>query len=271
LRNKNDHCIANDQKTIETVQKLSPEAFKVAYQKGEIELCGAAAVLTLLELSQLHGEGECINLHYANSGEQTHDQTDVVGYNASLVGVSDKISTTQSDILLNLAKDSLAAYLKNQTMPRFLIDDPVLTQNRAVFVTLRSKTGELRGCIGRFEAEEPLYLAVQHMTIEAATKDSRFAPLVLYDMQGLSIEISVLDSPVLVNSPHDIIYGTHGVILSQGSRQGVFLPEVSKEFKTREDFLGELCLKKADLPRNCWQNPQTQIRVFTTQTIQKKG
>jgi len=259
-----------DQKTQNVFQKLSPDNFREAYEKGEIKLCGAAAVLTLLELNQLSGQGEFTNLNYANSGDQMQDKSSVVGYNASVISTSDKIPVEKGQILMTLARDTLLAYLKNQQTPSFLIDDPILMQNRAVFVTLRDKSGNLRGRIGRFEAEEPLYLAVQHMTIEAATKDARFSPVILNDFSNLSIEISVLDVPVDIKSANEIVYGTHGVIVTQGRRRGIFLPEVAKDFRTKDDFLSELCFQKADLPRNCWQNPLTQFRVFTTQTIQEK-
>jgi len=57
-----------DQKTQDAFQKLSPDFFEKAYRSGGIELCGAAAVLTLLELAQLYGQGELGRLHYATSG-----------------------------------------------------------------------------------------------------------------------------------------------------------------------------------------------------------
>jgi len=256
-----------DRRTQDIIQTLSPETFRQAYTKGEIELCGAPGVLTLLEFSQLVGKTVLINLQYANSGAQTRDTNNVVGYNASLVAISEGISPEQSEILLNFARDTLYSYLANKTMPTFLVEDPLLKEKRAVFVTLRNKKGELRGCIGRFEAEEPLYQAVQNMSIEAATKDTRFPPLSLNELKELSIEISILSPPVTVRSVDEIIYGTHGVIVSQGKRVGVFLPDVSKDFPKKEEFLEELCFQKAGLPKNCWQNPQTQTQVFTTQSI----
>lgn len=259
-----------DQKTQDIFQALSPGAFRKAYQEGKIELCGAAAVLTLLELSHLYGQAEFTNLHYANSGDQIHDKTSVVGYNASLIALSDTLSFEQGQILLGFARDALFACLTHQTIPTFMVEDPTLKQNRAVFVTLRDKAGNLRGCIGRFEPEEPLYQAVQHMSIEAATKDNRFSPVSLNELPNLSIEISVLDMPVEVKSAHDILYGTHGVTISRGGHRGVFLPEVSHDFATKEEFLSELCFQKAGLPRNCWKNPQTQIKVFTTQKVVDK-
>ncbi|MBX9804745.1 MAG: AmmeMemoRadiSam system protein B [Alphaproteobacteria bacterium] len=259
-----------DQKTQNIFQKLSPSDFRQAYQKKEIELCGAAAVLTLLELGELYGHLEFTNLHYENSGNHIQDKSNVVGYNASLISLSDKISRENGDMLLNFARDTLVAYLSKRTIPSFQVVDPILLQNRAVFVTLRDRLGNLRGCIGRYVAEEPLYKAVQNMSIEAATQDSRFLPLSLQELDGLSIEISVLDTPVDLRSANEIIFGSHGVIVSQGRKSGVFLPEVAQEFATKEQFLSELCHQKADLPGNCWQNPQTRIQVFTTQTIDHK-
>lgn len=256
-----------DAKTQKVFQSLSPDKFKQAYNNGEIELCGAAAVLTLLELYQLYGQGEYINLHYANSGEMFSDKSSVVGYNASVISFPDKISSEQGKLLLNLAKDTLYAYLTNQTTPTFTNHNPTLEEKRAVFVTLRDKTGKLRGCIGTYQAEEPLYLAIQHMTIDAATKDTRFAPITLSEVKDISIEISVLNEPVKVSNSNEILFGTHGVIVSQARKSGIFLPEVSQDFSTKEEFLSELCFQKADLPRNCWQNPLTQLSIFTTQVI----
>lgn len=256
-----------DQKTQSIFERLSPDFFHRSYLNNEIELCGAAAVLTLLELSQLYGRAKLTNLHYSNSGDYSRDMNNVVGYNASLISISDKIPFEQSEMLLNFAKDTLFAYLTNNSMPTFVVEDPILQQKRAVFVTLRDKNGNLRGCIGRYDAEEPLYLAVQHMTLEAATKDSRFPPVNLSEYETLSIEISVLDPPMRVKSIEDIVFGTHGVIVSQGQKSGVFLPEVSRDFSTKEEFLSELCRQKAELSGNCWQDPQTQINIFTTHTI----
>ncbi|MBM3468309.1 MAG: AmmeMemoRadiSam system protein B [Alphaproteobacteria bacterium] len=256
-----------DKKAQDILQKLSPEIFREAYDKKEIELCGAAAVLTLLEFANLYGHAELTPLNYANSGDRTHDKSNVVGYNASLLTLSENMSSEQKDLLLNFARDTLYAYITNKTIPTLLINDPFLKEPRAVFVTLKDKNGHLRGCIGNLEAQEPLYLAVQHMTIEAATHDARFLPVTAQELKDLSIEISILDTPVQVKNADEIIYKTHGVILSQGKRNGVFLPEVANDFSTREDFLSELCTQKAGLSRDCWKKAETQINVFTTQTF----
>jgi hypothetical protein len=257
-----------DETTQQIFQAMSPEGFRQAYQNGTIELCGPAAVLTLLELIQLYGQCEFANLNYANSGDKFSDKSRVVGYNASLITLSDTIPEQKRSILLSFAKETLLAYLSNKTSPMFNSNDPYFSQNRAVFVTLKDKSGKLRGCIGQLEAIEPLYLAVQHMSIDAATKDGRFAPVTLSEFKDMSLEISVLDTPHKINNINDFVYGTHGVILTQGRKRGVFLPEVSHDFRTKEEFLSELCYQKADLPRNCWQNSLTEIEVFTTQTIQ---
>ncbi len=66
-----------------------------------------------------------------------------------------------------------------------------LRVKRAVFVTLNHR-GRLRGCIGSLEASQPLASAVAESAHGAAFRDPRFAPLQAYELDDISIEISVL-------------------------------------------------------------------------------
>lgn len=260
-----------DSDTFKSLEKAYKNAnFTPLYEAighNDIELCGAAAVMTLLELSKLLKWGDLDIFAYHDSGETAGDNKSVVGYGASgIVSQKDEnLNEIQRQNLLHMARQTLQDFLNTGKNVVFSVDDPALLLPRAVFVTLRDNLGNLRGCIGRFTAEEPLYKAVCHMAIEAATEDSRFSPVTRKELDQLRIEISILSPIQQVASVEDIHYGKNGVILSQGNRRGVFLPEVANSFPNKEAFLSELCSQKAGLNRQCWQNPKTTIEIFTTE------
>ena len=58
--------------------------------------------------------------------------------------------------------------------------------------------------------------------------------------------------------PENIEIGKHGLLISQGSKRGLLLPQVAVEHKlSRDQFLEETC-RKAGLSANAWQEPETQ-------------
>ncbi|MGE5155441.1 MAG: AmmeMemoRadiSam system protein A, partial [Bdellovibrio bacteriovorus] len=69
-----------------------------------------------------------------------------------------------------------------------------LRQPGAAFVTLH-RLGALRGCIGHLEATQPLVLDVADNAFAAAFRDPRFERLEERELQGLTLDISVLTAP----------------------------------------------------------------------------
>lgn len=171
------------------------------------------------------------------------------------------ISLSSQKELLNLARKSIDFHLKQQK-PDFQIKDNELLQNAAVFVTL-NKNGQLRGCIGTLEPTLSLYEAVMKMSLEAAFDDSRFFPVEIDELDDIQIEISVLSPMTKITSADEIIQNKHGVLIQQGYRRGLFLPQVWEHFKNKEDFLNELCTQKAGLPKSAWKDGSADIFVFT--------
>src|SRR5438045_8392645 len=78
--------------------------------------------------------------------------------------------------LLRIARATLREYLTTGFMPPGAPHRKSLLEPRGAFVTLHVG-GELRGCIGRVDADTPLYLAVEQLAVAAATRDPRFDPL----------------------------------------------------------------------------------------------
>jgi AmmeMemoRadiSam system protein A len=131
-------------------------------------------------------------------------------------------------LLLELARDTLAATFAGRPLP---LPDPLgdaLTQRRGAFVTLTIK-GALRGCIGHVEAVEPLWRSVRDNTLAAAFRDPRFPPLEEGELEQVAIEISVLTPMQRVTSPDEVVVGTHGLLIERGQRRGLLLPQVASE------------------------------------------
>ncbi len=145
---------------------------------------------------------------------------------------------------------------------------PALKEPGGAFVTLH-KYGELRGCIGTFQAEKPLYLVVKEMALSAAFNDPRFPPLSTEELPEVEIEISVL-SPLARGKPEEVEVGRHGIYLIKGIFRGVLLPQVAVEHGwDRETFLDHVCLK-AGLPPGCWRDPETEIYLFTAEVFSER-
>jgi hypothetical protein len=122
------------------------------------------------------------------------------------------------------------------------------------FVTLK-KHGELRGCIGTLECRGPLREEVARAAVSAAREDPRFTPVVASELEDLDIEVSVLGplEQIDPSDPDAIVIGRHGIVVEQGPRRGLLLPQVAAEWNMdRETFLAHTCAK-AHLPADAWR------------------
>ncbi len=140
--------------------------------------------------------------------------------------------------LLQLARETMASYLQRQTgqKPAFVTKSTrfaTLNEPRGAFVTLHEKQSQaLRGCIGSIEAEEATIVIVQKMAIAAATRDPRFAPLSIKELDHQNIEISLLEAPRQldnINELTQIMIGRDGLIIEKDRNRGLLLPQVASE------------------------------------------
>jgi hypothetical protein len=266
-----------DGKALDVLKKGGPRSFFRSIKLKEAELCGSAAVLTLLEIGRQSGGAQIEVLKYATSAEASGDESRVVGYGAAVLykgkpeglPVSRKtgketLTPREQKKLLRIARQAVETYVTTGRVAKFRVTDPALLKSRAVFVTLR-KEWRLRGCVGQFSVRRPLYLSVRDTAIMTAVKDERFPPVAPAELKDLTYEISVLSTPQRVKNIDAIELGTHGVVIRQGERSGVFLPKVATEMLwSKETFLNTLCTKKAGLPAACWEDPSTELYVFTS-------
>lgn len=164
------------------------------------------------------------------------------------------LNVEQKRTLLRIARQALTAAVRGENSPTFHVTDERLLERRGAFVTLRSGE-ELRGCIGHFGEDRPLYKVVAEMAIEAGLHDTRFMPVTERELDAIWIEISALTRLKPVSSPSEIVIGRDGVRVSQHGRSGTLLPQVAIENDWDiETFLNYTCEHKARLPRDAWQH-----------------
>lgn len=167
--------------------------------------------------------------------------------------------------ILRIARATLREHLTSGYLPPGAPHRPSLLQPAGAFVTLRVG-GELRGCMGRVDADKPLYLAVEELTVAAATRDPRFDPVRIEELKDTRISVSIL-SAIEPASVETIELGKHGLVITRGPRRGLLLPQVAVEHGfTREQFLDETC-GKAGLPPGAWRESGTRLERFTAEVI----
>ncbi|MBI2338839.1 MAG: AmmeMemoRadiSam system protein A [Deltaproteobacteria bacterium] len=177
------------------------------------------------------------------------------------------LSEKEKDEFLQVARKTLEGYLSEGEMPDLRPAGGALTEPGGAFVTLHHRDGRLRGCIGRFEAPDPLYKTVQLMAVAAATEDPRFPPVQSAELSNLHIEISALSPRRPIEDVGEIIVGKHGLSVEKEFNRGCLLPQVATEENwTREEFLSHTCLK-AGLPPDSWKKGGMKIEVFEAEVF----
>jgi len=233
-------------------------------------MCGWPAVLSLLYITQDMPDINVIPVDYQNSGDETGDKSRVVGYHAiafakkknqNMSEKQFKLSKEEKADLLKIARKTINEYLSSEEIPD--IEDENITlamqEHCGAFVTLHLD-GALRGCIGQFSANEPLYEVVQKMAVSAATKDPRFPAVKPDEMDKIDLEISVLTPMQKIESIDEIEMGRHGIYIKKGFATGTFLPQVAQETGwTKEEFLGHCAQGKAGIGWDGWKEAEVFI------------
>lgn len=272
-----DRAVSMDSIALKYMGQMDWKGLLTDLSSGVCEACGGGPVATAIMVAQKRGADYAKVLKYANSGDVTGDRRGVVGYAAAVfyrkggkniserdrqVGVKLDLNRHDQKNLLEIARTSIRCGLSGIDTPEFNIDSQVLKERRGAFVTLK-KHGQLRGCIGSFEAESPLFKAVEEMAQSAAFHDPRFPPVTAEELNDLEIEISALTPLKRIKSIDEIEVGIHGLYVIRGFYRGVLLPQVATEYNwDKITFLEETC-HKAGLPANAWKDKETEIYTFS--------
>ena len=177
-----------------------------------------------------------------------------------------ELNTHEQQALLAIARQAIIHGV--QTGQEYIEprEEKALNQRNGCFVTIK-QNGELRGCIGNFQSELPLFKEVAQMAQASATKDPRFYPLKGDDLDNFALEISVLSPLQKVEDIEEIEVGKHGIYIEKSFYRGVLLPQVALEHNwDRLTFLQQTCLK-AGLPTEAWKAYDAEIYVFSAQVF----
>ena len=236
--------------------------------------CGEFAIITLMLM--LDSIYEVKHLMYQNSGDiGDTDHSRVVGYHSFAIlrngtggngqtrantdfVLSDNDKKKLKEIALNSIKDSLdGKSVSVRVSP--MQDYPMLSKKCGAFVSLH-KHGHLRGCIGHFGEDTPLYEIVAEMARAAAFEDPRFMPVSREELDDIDIEISVLTPMRRIQSLDEFELHRHGIYIRKGYRSGTFLPQVADEVNwTKEEFVGHCSQDKAGLGWNGWKDAELYV------------
>jgi pyruvate formate lyase activating enzyme len=285
---KRAHII--DSAVLDEIEKFNPEELFLKFSKmpGKEKPCGSTAIIGSMMVARKLGADKISILRYATSADVTGDGSAVVGYASAVIyksqvdnhqaiekhevekDMEELLNAKERKRLLQIARETLRAYVDNGEKLVINEDNPVLNKEMGAFVTLH-KNGRLRGCIGNIIGKGPLYQTISDMAVQAGTQDSRFSPVNLKELEDIDIEISVLSSLKKIDNPDEIIMGKHGVLIKSGFKSGVYLPQVAVETGwNREEFMDSLCMHKAGIPRDSWKNKECDIYIFSTEVFGEK-
>lgn len=235
--------------------------------------CGISGIYALLNIIEDDSTLEIKKVKYLNSGDSKYgDPNKVVGYLSFIIhektSSSDDftLSETEKKQLLEFARKALENKLKGKSEKlSYEGNSEKLLEKYGVFVSLHNNE-KLRGCIGRFDTDEPLYKLVQKMAIASALSDSRFSNVEAHEMDEISLEISVLSPLTKINSIDEIIIGKHGIYIKQGFNKGTLLPQVATHNNwSALQFLNYCSEHKAGIGKNGWKNAD--IYIYTAEVF----
>lgn len=275
-------CAAIDSVTARYIEDLDGKGLWSASVKEQAQLCGAAPVAAALEIAKNLGADKAMILKHSDSGDYAGNTDAVVSYISAVIYKSADDSGSAQDSkqsenyltdeehqkLLDIARQSIEAYLNNQPTPEFAVPDGKLTEKGAAFVTI-TEHNSLRGCIGYTEPILPLYQTVSTCAIKAASEDPRFRPLTKEEYPNIDLEISVLTPLQKIDDINKIEVGKNGLMLQRGLQRGLLLPQVATEYGwDQRTFLDQTC-RKAGMEPGCWKN-NCDIYIFSAEVFGEK-
>ncbi len=283
---KLDAIVIDNIKNFE-IKKLSDDLYE-----RKTEACGGGPIVAAMIASEKLGATAVEITGYGDSGDITGDHSSVVGYLSAIIynsgeekiyeldagddesesgnseihdnpatGAEFGLSEDDKKTLLKIARESILTKFegKNPPVPEKMSE--ALRTNLGAFVTL-NKDNRLRGCIGTFHPDQPLYTIIANMARQAAFSDHRFPAVSKEEVEHLDIEISVLTPMKKIIDPKLVEVGRDGLYKTNEFRSGVLLPQVPVEYGwDRIKFLEQTCLK-AGLNPDAWKDKKTDIFTF---------
>jgi len=136
------------------------------------------------------------------------------------------------------------------------ISSDLLNARAACFVTIKTRNGDLRGCIGTIEpAQDTLAEELITNAISSATRDPRFPPVRADELPNLKYSVDVLSAAEPARM-EDLDPNRYGVIVEEenGTKRGLLLPHLEGVDTVTKQI--EIASRKAGLA------PGTPVKLF---------
>ncbi len=163
--------------------------------------------------------------------------------------------------LVQLARQAIHAYVRDRkriSPPPPEQMTPEMQEQAGVFVSLHTKDGALRGCIGTFHPTQPnVAEEIISNAISAATRDPRFYPITPDELDDLDISVDVLTEPEPVDSIKELDAKKYGVIVESGWRKGLLLPDLEGVETPQQQI--DICRRKAGI------GPKEPVKLYRFQ------
>ncbi len=152
---------------------------------------------------------------------------------------------------VQLAREAVEHFLRNREIiePPSDLPPPPTERWQGVFVSIHTKDGQLRGCIGTLRrVHQDIGREIILVALDAALKDPRFPPVDVSELHELEYTVYVLHPPEPVSSPEELDPRIYGVIVhTEDGRRGLLLPDLP-EVTTVEQQLHIACMKAGISP-----------------------
>ena len=97
---------------------------------------------------------------------------------------------------------------------------------------------------------------ITHFAV-SATNDQRFDPIEPFELENMTLEISILSPLKRIKSIDEFELGRHGIYIKSGFNSGTFLPQVAEKTGwSKEEFLGRCAKNKAGIEWDGWKTAE---------------
>lgn len=134
----------------------------------------------------------------------------------------------QEDAYVRLARETIEQYVQTGEILQRPenVPEEMYGRRAGVFVSLK-KDGRLRGCIGTIQAVQPSVAdEIIQNAVSACSRDPRFPPVGQEELEELSVSVDVLGDTERISSPKELDVKRYGVIVTNGYRRGLLLPNL---------------------------------------------
>ena len=178
-----------------------------------------------------------LHSHDVTSEVLSHEATFGVGYGIAIFKINDKKDRNNKDTqrkdndamdaYVRLARDTIYSHVKGEKLPDLTdLPDEMLNRRAGAFVSVH-EFGMLRGCIGTISATcDNLAEEIRENAVSAVSRDPRFSPVKEDELDNLEINVDVLSDAEPISSPAELDVKRYGVIVSNGMRRGLLLPDL---------------------------------------------